>query len=667
MRPFPVIFILACVAFCDTTITVIRRDAGYRTPWDLSTGEIVDSGAKPFASLALIAGDRDILIGEGKRGWGLSKRLPFNGDFWATFYLRINTLPGVSAAPRDMDSLGSFLAFNFSGSVGPEYKRNLLQFRFNRSRSWSLPELYIKVVPSLDKAAERTLFIPVEPETLHCLEVSFSFRKDDSLVIAFYRNGLSCGEARTLYNYPREFTEMTVSEPFLAGNPLRLRLDRFTLSRDRFRCMPQRPRNPRETVNGPFVEMGCDSFASNYRDERLRSTRWRIRSLGDSLPPVFDMEENEPVFLDKRTCIFALDTGGYVWNARFTNHFGNAGDWSEPRPFRVTETKKPLIRITEVFISPAGGGKPVTGLAPDRWYRLTVRLRPETRWKDLGYLVAYLSHESYTLGNPVNKGGRFLAKRNYVLNLSVDVDKGTLGYYQKEMENSFSTRKILPDAPALYVDTRPGEMVLDTASGLARMAFKLLPDALPGKWTLSVYCGSADEIFVSEGRDRFSNLFRQPLSVVKPVPSSSAFKSVYLPALLAFLFLTALTLYFSKKKKAPDPVSETIKKDFEALKNHIRSHLKEEDITPDNIRVNLGFSRSYFYQILKRYGQGSLPKLVNQIRIEKAKELLIDPKKNITEIGYEVGFLESRYFSKVFKDLTDMTPSEYRDKLQKRV
>lgn len=49
---------------------------------------------------------------------------------------------------------------------------------------------------------------------------------------------------------------------------------------------------------------------------------------------------------------------------------------------------------------------------------------------------------------------------------------------------------------------------------------------------------------------------------------------------------------------------------------------------------------------------------LSKIRIEKAKLLLKEGTLSIQEIGEAVGYPNPQYFSKVFKRLTDMSPSE---------
>ena len=51
---------------------------------------------------------------------------------------------------------------------------------------------------------------------------------------------------------------------------------------------------------------------------------------------------------------------------------------------------------------------------------------------------------------------------------------------------------------------------------------------------------------------------------------------------------------------------------------------------------------------------------INSVRIDKAKELLIDPDRRIKEISHMVGFSNPEVFSKVFKKATHSSPRIYR-------
>ena len=51
---------------------------------------------------------------------------------------------------------------------------------------------------------------------------------------------------------------------------------------------------------------------------------------------------------------------------------------------------------------------------------------------------------------------------------------------------------------------------------------------------------------------------------------------------------------------------------------------------------------------------------LTRIRIDKAKELLVDENVSVKEAGIKSGYSDPNYFSRIFKKQMDMTPSEYK-------
>jgi len=48
-----------------------------------------------------------------------------------------------------------------------------------------------------------------------------------------------------------------------------------------------------------------------------------------------------------------------------------------------------------------------------------------------------------------------------------------------------------------------------------------------------------------------------------------------------------------------------------------------------------------------------------QLRIDKAKELLLESNRYVFEISQQVGFNDTSYFNRTFKRITGYTPNEY--------
>ena len=87
-----------------------------------------------------------------------------------------------------------------------------------------------------------------------------------------------------------------------------------------------------------------------------------------------------------------------------------------------------------------------------------------------------------------------------------------------------------------------------------------------------------------------------------------------------------------------------------------------ENITLKKMGSLCNISTSYFSKIFKRETKKTLPYYVNEIRIERGKELLENSNMPIINISLDLGFSDCGYFIKVFKNLQGITPDAYRKK-----
>ncbi|MBR1930543.1 MAG: response regulator [Lachnospiraceae bacterium] len=95
------------------------------------------------------------------------------------------------------------------------------------------------------------------------------------------------------------------------------------------------------------------------------------------------------------------------------------------------------------------------------------------------------------------------------------------------------------------------------------------------------------------------------------------------------------------------------------MQEHYREKLKLQDVA-DQVYV----SQWHLSKLLNRYKGQSFSDILNNIRIEKAKELLNDPSLRIGDIADMVGFLDMAHFSRVFKRQTGVSANEYRNTLK---
>lgn len=103
-----------------------------------------------------------------------------------------------------------------------------------------------------------------------------------------------------------------------------------------------------------------------------------------------------------------------------------------------------------------------------------------------------------------------------------------------------------------------------------------------------------------------------------------------------------------------------------AIRNYIYDHLCD-DLSVKHLCEKFNVSKSSLYSISKKsFGKG-ISEYIRDIRIDKAKELLVNTKMSISAVSETVGIIDTNYFTKHFKRYTGKTPSVWRnDKFDKQ-
>lgn len=92
---------------------------------------------------------------------------------------------------------------------------------------------------------------------------------------------------------------------------------------------------------------------------------------------------------------------------------------------------------------------------------------------------------------------------------------------------------------------------------------------------------------------------------------------------------------------------------------YINTHY-DEPLTVTHLAKKFYMSNSYFAHFFKKNIAKSVMEYVNDIRIEKAKLILLGSNESISKIATMVGYNDINYFSRIFKKKTGKTPSQYR-------
>jgi AraC-like DNA-binding protein len=93
---------------------------------------------------------------------------------------------------------------------------------------------------------------------------------------------------------------------------------------------------------------------------------------------------------------------------------------------------------------------------------------------------------------------------------------------------------------------------------------------------------------------------------------------------------------------------------------YIEENYLYENIMIEKLAKICELSTKYFTQIFERSFGIQPKKYIQRLRVEKAKEILVNSNAQISEVAEEAGFSSGYYFSRIFKELCGISPTDYR-------
>jgi len=132
-------------------------------------------------------------------------------------------------------------------------------------------------------------------------------------------------------------------------------------------------------------------------------------------------------------------------------------------------------------------------------------------------------------------------------------------------------------------------------------------------------------------------------------------KSVYD---IYYIFCDDIKLICTRFKDASNQKNKRIINDaINYMKNNYM-----RDISLEDVSRFVFVSPNYFSRVFKLETNQNFIDYLTKVRIDYAKQLILNTNKSISEVSWEVGYGEPNYFTKVFKKITGVTPSEFKDK-----
>ncbi|NQX57892.1 response regulator [Paenibacillus qinlingensis] len=94
----------------------------------------------------------------------------------------------------------------------------------------------------------------------------------------------------------------------------------------------------------------------------------------------------------------------------------------------------------------------------------------------------------------------------------------------------------------------------------------------------------------------------------------------------------------------------------------IQEHYHDDHLTINMLAKHLFLTPTYLCMIFKKKTGKTINQYITEVRIEKAKEFLKEERVKLLEISRKVGYQSPNHFTKIFKKMTGMNPSDYRER-----
>ncbi|SHJ09202.1 Signal transduction histidine kinase [Bacteroides stercorirosoris] len=95
---------------------------------------------------------------------------------------------------------------------------------------------------------------------------------------------------------------------------------------------------------------------------------------------------------------------------------------------------------------------------------------------------------------------------------------------------------------------------------------------------------------------------------------------------------------------------------------YVEANISRSDLSVEELSHELGMSRVHLYKKLLQITGKTPIEFIRIIRLKRAAQLLRESQQNVSEVAYQVGFNNPKYFSKYFKDEFGVLPSVYQEK-----
>lgn len=123
-------------------------------------------------------------------------------------------------------------------------------------------------------------------------------------------------------------------------------------------------------------------------------------------------------------------------------------------------------------------------------------------------------------------------------------------------------------------------------------------------------------------------------------------------------FETLKEFYKREIKAAASYREQSETRPIRSVKKYIEEHY-DEAVKLEDMSSMIGFNPNYFSGMFKKQTGMNFSEYLTHVRIERAKQFLVEGKLSAIDIAERIGYSDAKYFYRIFKKTTGLTPTEF--------
>lgn len=172
--------------------------------------------------------------------------------------------------------------------------------------------------------------------------------------------------------------------------------------------------------------------------------------------------------------------------------------------------------------------------------------------------------------------------------------------------------------------------------------------------TMRLFQSDSYVICSVENRTMLRVLFHQMVQLFRPLKVMNGRKPVSQPGINGLL-LQILDLLLKSKDRKDRPECNAILPALDYMSEHF-----QEDITLESCARMVNLSLGRFAHLFTQYTGVSPYKFIVSMRIDAAKDMILNSSLSINDIASQSGFKDPCYFSRIFRKYVGCTPKQFR-------